>query len=1521
MTKHSFIAKLADENREFYRTSRGRGALRAFDLTFEHRWLYLFELIQNALDAGARSVALRLTEDSDALIFQHDGPHPLDEEAVEALSEVFRSTKGALSTGFMGIGFKSVFGRFREARVSGWGWTFRYEIARIVGERYGDVQPDLSGAVVPIWDDTIAAPEPGFTTRFEMRRRQADRGADLKSDLAHFLPDDDPALLAILAASGLKRLEADGRRWELEVGEESDGTLEAAAFSEDENRRWRLFSVEFNPSREAIARFLEHRRIQPSEAEREQVYAEAARTRRVLGVLPLDDDGTPTPPSRGRVYATLPTNVTLPFRLHINADWLLNISRSGLREIEDNPWQRDIVDRIADVLASFLRWTARTFSEPAAAKAAFEVLAPPSPEAGGLEALFAEERWLSRLRIRLEDAAVLPVWTEETEALAFAKPGDAILPPSPLAQAFKERPALRPAVLLKGPVLIDEVLGSGARDLLCQAGLLAKMPPRELEQAWPDGLARWWKTLADEPKDRQALLFRIWAAVAELVSEDPWGEVALPCVRTATGRWLPVNEVVFFNERFPSEREPGGPQAYQFLQSFIPDRNRLPDKWIRALRKGAENEGWRGGPLSQAREWIESHARHIRLQEVVVDAMNALASSPTPDWSILTPLGHWAKLRNNPDLLARRVLVELDTGPLGIPTEEALLADPYVEPSQGRRHWFPAKSAVSAAYLEQDPKNAGAHEWRTFFEKAGVKGKLEVRTVKNHVLRGKRGRVAGFLGLAVDAISESNDSGYELLDFDIEPKLPDPDAPEELRKMLAAWLEDGYRALEHKGRRKAQYSYYSSYNPTGNTPSAWVTKLTDLAWIPCEDGELRRPRDVLPSPDPGREDAPVTNLSRELLRVLDQEGVKFGSAIPEATALRKLSAGGSRFDAEDLAQLLRECREQITTDEDRRHLETVLQTLTVPVGDDQRVPLSRIVQRVGGRKRRGGLGGWIVPLDRIDKALRIELEHPDFPRELPDTTTGEQALAYVRDVWKRARSSPERLANEVRGVLPTAYAYCLEDCAEDTSLSDRWRAAIPEAAVFAEGEWVFLEKNDDVYFDDLDDRRFFPEDMQLRTATGGHLGNSRPAQRRTAEALGLGFLSSSIEMEWDGEDEISSVDDDWVYRLNLVCQLLRRVRGSEGVERDEAGVDTGAGLRLKRVRELALRVSFKGAPAKSVPVNARLNEGVLSVAGRPVQFGADAAKELLRHFSFVQRASLAADLTGMLVAIDNRSDFLLAADKFRRSFAPDFELPEGFRPGSDPGKAAGSEDRPAQSADAEPDDEKTAWPGRSGAPDPLAGDPEHGKSDSSGGASAAGVQAGRTDASRHDKSASTGGSFTKSRALAQQNALAEKLKSALKGELVPDDDYDDPGEATGPNGDSGTGLGDEEYREEVMRYERKAGREPEPGGPHQTGWDIRSVDPQTGKIRLIEVKGKGCPWVDDEVVELSRAQVRKAFKASVGLTEDWYLYVVEKTDDGYQVLPVANPVHAAKWILCGRSWRVMAEAEIHHDASRSDRNR
>lgn len=1495
-SRRRFVAQLASENRKFYGSQEGRGLLNVIELTFDHRWVYLYELVQNALDARASSISIRIGESGGALIFQHNGSRSLDERDIEGLSKVFRSTKDARSVGFMGIGFKSVFVRFHEARISGWDWKLRYEITQEIGKQFGDLQRDFLGAVIPIWDEETAPPDNGYTTRFELRQIK-DNKSSLESDLEQLLPEGDRASLAILAMSGLERLEIDGRIWELSVSRDCDGTYEAATLSENENRLWRVFQIEFQPSREAIKCFLEHRKIQPEAGDREQVHADVKRARHVLGVLPLDDDGIAAPPSRGRVYATLPTEVTLPFGLHINADWLLNISRSGLREIEDNAWQREIAGTIADILRDFLEWSANTHTKQDAAKAAFKAIGQPSSKAGGLESLLAEESWLCRFRDQLQGAAVIPVWTECMDDLAYAKPSDVVVPPLPIAKAFANRPELRPAKLLNGPVLMHEVLGGRAQELLCTIGLLTGMSPEELEDVWKDGFEDWWISLAGDDGDRRTLLFQLWAAIAELSTDDAWANLRIRCVRSVTGAWVTVNDAAFLNEALATEDEPGGRQTRRLMKLVIPDENRLDSGWVAVLRQSQRRQQEAEyAYLSQAWKWIESHARSIGLREVVKDALGALISSTEPDRSVFASFGHWAKHRDRPDLVPY-VLVQSNGEALATPIGEALLADPYVESGHYRRRLWTDMPTVDDVYLENDPDNGGAHEWRSFFEKAGAKGQLEVRSLKQTANRGERQRVAEFLGEESETITESNDSGYTLLDFDIVPKLPTPGESRELRTAVAPLLEDGFRVLKGRGRRQISYSYYRQYGLKGVKLSTWVEKLRDLGWVPCFDGELRHPRDVLKESDPAREDAPVAKLPSEVLIVLKQEGVEFGTTIPEAPSLRKLLTMGSTPDAKDLAEFLSACREDATTDTARELFGQALHDVELPTTENRRVRLDRVVKRVGGRLR-GSLGGWIVPLEQIDETLRMELEHTEFPHEFPETTTGKQALDYILDVWRRARSLPEGLANEVRDVLPIAYGYILEDVDKDAALSERWKEAVPQAMVFSEREWTALINSKNVYFDDIEDRRFLPKRDQIRTVTTGHLGRTRDEQLRIAEAIELPRLSSVVEMNWIEGDKELSISNAWGSRFDLICDLLRSVKGSEAHENGES--DTGSKMELLHASKLELHVSVGGRPTESVPVHARLHEGTLTVAGRPVQFGADAAKELLRQFSFGQRASLAADLTGMFVAIEN-GDFELAAEKFRLSHTPEYDgkIGKGAETVVSEGESvAVGEDSVSREKIEGGGDAQNGETHTSSATEPF----DRGSSGSE--------TVNNAPSENHDKPDDEHGqlikgSYGKDRAMAKPNALARELKRWLKGEILPGPDEDEQADEVPTNGDAGSGLGDEEYRKIVVRYEREAEREPVLGDPSQSGWDVHSTDPQTGEVRLIEVKGKGRLWDSDEVVELSSAQVRKAFEA----TEHWYLYVVEKVDEkSYRVLPIENPAHnASKWILCGESWRMVAE--------------
>ena len=1104
---------------------------------------------------------------------------------------------------------------------------------------------------------------------------------------------------------------------------------------------------------------------------------------------------------------------------------------------------------------------------------------------------------MSRFRNQLQAAAVIPVWTESADDLAYARPGDVIVPPMPVAEVFANRPGLKPATLLNGPVLMHEVLGRRAHGFLRTVGLLTEMSPKSFESTWKDGLEDWWISLAGDDGDRRTVLFHLWAAMAKLSVDDRWANLGIRCVRSVTGAWVTVNEAAFLNEALATDDEPGGRQTRSLMKLVVPDANRLESRWVTALRQGQRSQQEaEHAYLFQAWNWIESHARSIGLREVVEDALDTQISSTEADWSVFASFGHWAKHRNRPDLLPL-VVVQSNGEVLATPIEEALVADPYVAFGQDRQRLWTDVPVIDRAYLETDPSNSGAHEWRTFFEKAGAKGQLEVRTSKRTVSRWERKDVAEFLGQDADAIREANNSGYSLLDFDIEPKLPIRDAPREIRAALGPLLEDGFRALKDNGRRKVSYFYYERFERKGLKPSTWVETLCDLPWVPCADGELRYPRDVLKEFDPARDDAPCAKLSSQVMTVLEQEGVKFGTTIPEATSLRRLLTVGSKLDAKELAELLSDCRKHATTDTDRQLFGQALKSFSFPTTKNRRVELDRIVQRVGGRLR-GSLGSWIVPLDQIDETLRLELEHTAFPHEFPETTTAEQALDFILDVWSRAQSSPEGLANEVRDVLPTAYGYILEDVDKDAARLERWKGIVSQAMVFSEREWIKLNDVENVYFDDIEDRRLFPRQGQFRTVTAGHLGRTCQEQLRTAEAVRLPRLSSVVKMNWIGGDRELPASSAWESRFDLICDLLRSVKGSEP---DESGQsDAGARVRLFHASDLALDVSVGSFPVERVPVHARLHQNILTVAGRPVQFDADAAKELLRQFSFGQRAGLAADLTGMFFAIGN-GDFGLAAEKFRRSHAPEYD--GATREGTE---SAGPE------GESEAVDEDSASSDKpEGSEDGQSGEmPISDATKQLDGGSSGGETVGGTPEENHDKLADEhdrpfGGSYSKDRAMARQNALARELKSSLKGEIVPDPDEDKQVEAVSTNGNTGSGLGDEEYRRIVLRYEREAQRNAELGDPHQSGWDVRSTDPQTGKVRLIEVKGRGRPWDADEVVELSSAQVRKAFEA----TEHWYLYVVEKIDENsYQVLPIENPArNASKWILCGESWRMVAE--------------
>ena len=93
---------------------------------YSERTHFLYELIQNAEDAGATELSFELS--GDRLEVSHDG-RPFTEDDVRGICGVARSTKSAALTtiGQFGIGFKAVYAYTRTPRVYSGGEAFQID--------------------------------------------------------------------------------------------------------------------------------------------------------------------------------------------------------------------------------------------------------------------------------------------------------------------------------------------------------------------------------------------------------------------------------------------------------------------------------------------------------------------------------------------------------------------------------------------------------------------------------------------------------------------------------------------------------------------------------------------------------------------------------------------------------------------------------------------------------------------------------------------------------------------------------------------------------------------------------------------------------------------------------------------------------------------------------------------------------------------------------------------------------------------------------------------------------------------------------------------------------------------------------------------------------------------------------------------------------------------------------------------------------------------------------------------------
>ena len=361
-----------------------RGFLSILEKQFPRNDLYLFELLQNAVDDGASIVSFATTRDG--LEFTHNGKRftALD---VLGLASVGLSTKGSDGTrpkrtiGFMGVGFKAVYKRYSRVVIGDDRYGFAFKEQQQQQAQGSSTMPGHGWVMLPVWAGPVSksGPQAGWC-RFLL---EAPRGgvASIAADMRN-LPRTVVPLLGrqSLENAGTAEwtLEWDGARHRVSrpvkaaargmapdwfAGSESldveTGSAIGSGFSSQQQQqrtattRWQFVTLRFSPDDAA-------RKAYETHIKRPWVgggSGPGAQCEETCFFFELDAaSGIPVCSAKGNVHAVLPTKLSLPCPLQWQGSWLLSVDRQEVQSVTDNDWNACLLKQAPKLLASLLSW-------------------------------------------------------------------------------------------------------------------------------------------------------------------------------------------------------------------------------------------------------------------------------------------------------------------------------------------------------------------------------------------------------------------------------------------------------------------------------------------------------------------------------------------------------------------------------------------------------------------------------------------------------------------------------------------------------------------------------------------------------------------------------------------------------------------------------------------------------------------------------------------------------------------------------------------------------------------------------------------------------------------------------------------------------------------------------------------------------------------------------------------------------------------------------------------------------------
>jgi hypothetical protein len=497
----------------------------------------LSELLQNADDAGARQVTVRIQED--VFLFEHDG-HDFTEQEFASLCRFGFSNKRTLHTiGFRGIGFKSTFSLGESVELLTPTLAVRFEKQRFT---------------LPIWMEE--APHCDWT-RISVHIQDKKRKEDLRKNLNEWIKS--PA--SLLFFSHIEELEIDGRTIRKQrVGEGPIAGSEIIRLVSEKTYELLCFTSEEEPfPEEAIEEIRQERDV-------EDLILPPSRVELVLGL-----------PGKQHLYTVLPTGVEIDAPFSCNAPFLQDPGRFGIKDPSTSPTNRWLLARLGRLAGrSMVEWLANERLSLKERANAYCLLPSKPHEDSSIEAQ-TSAILCNALMEAIDNHPILLTTegklTHSETCLAPPHRAYKVWTPTHLLELFEA-----PDKDLLSSAIIDE-----HRKNLAQWGFLEKLGEEDVVnqlqrvESVPKpndfgGLLVLWSLVWQH---RHKLRYNMWGHTKEQILD-------LPLVPVEGSEVLyPANQVV----RLPEKQQKLTAEAWEFLTSLVVV---VEPEWIHYLKNGEQ---------------------------------------------------------------------------------------------------------------------------------------------------------------------------------------------------------------------------------------------------------------------------------------------------------------------------------------------------------------------------------------------------------------------------------------------------------------------------------------------------------------------------------------------------------------------------------------------------------------------------------------------------------------------------------------------------------------------------------------------------------------------------------------------------------------------------------------------------------------------------------------------------------------------------------------------------------------------